>query len=37
VYVNPDDLRQAIEDVVALLLEKAGVVKGDEEPKRDAG
>lgn len=36
VNVDPDDLRGAAEDVVAFLLEKAGVLKKDE-PKRDAG
>jgi integrase len=40
VNVDPDDLRQAIEDVVAFLLEKAGVPNVAQEPgeeKRDAG
>jgi hypothetical protein len=35
VNVDPDDLREAIEDVVEFLLANAAVVKQDE-PKRDA-
>lgn len=38
--VDPEDLRQAIEDVVAFLLEKAGVpnvAQAPDEQKRNAG